>query len=484
MERQQSAQVSGPGKGQTWAWDRIQGGDATCKANQALHGKAQDLQQAIKDNAHYDRTAYIDAIDPVTFVDKITVPTFLACQWQDEQTGGHCANLVRKFTGTKKKWFTFTNGVHTDSLDPATYVRWYDFLQLYVAKIAPGELAAATFAASPVIYNQAMGIEDSAIVMPPDPIWAQPTYDGALAAFEALPQVRVLFDNGAGTGTAHAGRPGDPYASYEASFATFPVPGTTARRWYFGPSGALSDATPNASEITTYDANPRALPLADFTGGTGGGGLWGNAGQWSWNWKPNPAGTAVSYVSAPLAKDTTVVGAGAVTVWARSSAPDADFQATISEVDAKGNETFVQNGWMRGSQRALAKGSKTIFGHASTELEPVPSFASRDLQKMPSKAFTKVTIPLYYQGHTYRAGTRIRVTIAAPNGTQPVWSFNEALPRAGTTKVDIAVSPKMPSSLVLPVVPGVTPAAQPTCGVLRSQPCRTYVPLTNRTTAK
>ena len=121
LERQQSAQVSSPDQGQPWAWKRIQEGDATCKANQALHGKAQDLQQAIIDNSHYDKTAYIDSIDPATFVDKITVPTFLACQWQDEQTGGHCANLVRNFTGTQKKWFTFTNGAHIDSLDPATY---------------------------------------------------------------------------------------------------------------------------------------------------------------------------------------------------------------------------------------------------------------------------------------------------------------------------------------------------------------------------
>jgi hypothetical protein len=41
----------------------------------------------------------------------------------------------------------------------------------------------------------------------------------------------------------------------------------------------------------------------------------------------------------------------------------------------------------------------------------------------------------------------------------------------------------MPSSLVLPVVPGVTAAAQPECGVLRSQPCRPYVRLTNHTAA-
>ena len=68
---------------------------------------------------------------------KIKVPVFLACQWTDEQTGGHCPTLAARFTGTRRKWFTFTNGTHIDSLDPATFTRWYDFLELYVARRAP-----------------------------------------------------------------------------------------------------------------------------------------------------------------------------------------------------------------------------------------------------------------------------------------------------------------------------------------------------------
>ena len=68
---------------------------------------------------------------------KIKSPVFLACQWTDEQTGGHCPTLASRFTGTTRKWFTFTNGTHIDSLDPATFNRWFDFLELYVAHRAP-----------------------------------------------------------------------------------------------------------------------------------------------------------------------------------------------------------------------------------------------------------------------------------------------------------------------------------------------------------
>ena len=84
---------------------------------------------------------------------------FLACQWTDEQTGGHCADLGRRFTGTSRKWFTFTNGVHTDSLDPATFNRWFDFLELYVARRAP-KLSPALKALAPQLYQQVLGVPD------------------------------------------------------------------------------------------------------------------------------------------------------------------------------------------------------------------------------------------------------------------------------------------------------------------------------------
>jgi hypothetical protein len=405
----------------------------------------------------------------------------MACQFQDEQTGGHCPALAAHFTGTKKKWFTFTNGAHIDSLDPETYNRWYDFLQLYVAHQTPAQNVGVTAAAAPVIYQGAMGLpQDDLVTMPLDPIQAMPTYDLALAAFEKLPSVRVLFDNGAGKSPAGSFTAGNPYPGFEKSFSQFPVPGVTARQWYLGPKVTLTDR-PGGKGVDGYTHNAKALPPTDFGGSTGGGGLWGNASQWQWNWKQNPSGTAVSYLTAPLKADTTVIGAGAVHLWVRAATPDLDLQATISEVSPDGHETFVQNGWLRASERKLATGTNTIFRQKSTLLEPIPSMLAADARPMPKNRFAEVVIPLYYEGHAYRAGTRIRVTIAAPNGTQPIWSFAETWPK-GTAKVSIAFSPKMPSSLVLPVVPGVVvPTPLPPCPSLRNEPCRAYVPMANRT---
>jgi predicted acyl esterase len=485
-QRQQNAEPAvNAQSGQAWAYQRIKAGDQTCKANQALHGEAENLLKVIRANNSF-HAKLANSLDPITMVHRIHVPVFMACQWEDEQTGAHCPDLVSHFTGTRQKWFTFTNGAHIDSLDPYTYDHWYDFLSLFVAHRAPALDAALVQASAPVVYQQAMGLPDNdAVTLPPDPIQAIPTYQGALAAFEKVPEVTVLFDNGAGRSPSGTFTAGNPYPAFEHGFSSFPVPGTRARYWYLGPGGALMNSKPRRRQIDWYTSNARALPLTDFGPNTGSGGLWGDASQWSWNWKPNPPGTAVSYLTAPLEQNTTVIGAGAVHVWVRSSTPDVDLQATISEVDPDGDETFVQNGWLDAAYRALSHNSDNESDQPSTLLEPVPSLLASAKRPMPRGRFVELTIPLYFEGHVYRAGTRIRLTIAAPNGTQPVWSFSQTEPARGTARVSVEFSRRTPSSLILPVVPGMgVPTGIPPCDSLRNEPCRPYVRLVNRTTRR
>jgi uncharacterized protein len=479
-QRQQNAEPASPGHGQAWATTRIEEGDQTCAANQALHGEAANLMEKIKANSTYDPPV-ADPLDPVTFVKKINVPTFMACQWEDEQTGGHCADLAEHFTGTKRKWFTFTNGAHIDSLDPYTYDRLYDFLELYVAHQAPILNAAVVHAAAPIIYQEAMGLPKTDLVtLPSDPIQEQPTYESALAAFEALPEIRVLFDNGAGTSPTGETTAGNPYPAFEQSFSKFPIPGTKARSWYFGPHGTLNEKAPGSEGVDSYTSNANATPLTDFGANTGSGGLWGDASQWEWNWAQPAVGSAVSYVSAPLTSDTTAIGGGAVHLWLESSTPDVDLQATVSEVRPDGDETFVQDGWLRASERKLAATSDNMFKQRPTLLQPIPTFLASDLESMPAGQFVPVTIPLYFEGHVYRAGSRIRVTIAAPNGTEPVWSFSQTEPAGTTANESVAFSPSMPSSLTLPIVPGVSvPTGLPACPSLRNEPCRPYQAFVN-----
>src|SRR5207248_8039621 len=162
---------------------------------------------------------------------------------------------------------TFPNGAHIDSLDPYTYDRWYDFLELFVAHQAPIVNQAVTRAAAPVIYQSAMGVND-AVTLPLDPIQQQPTYPSALSAFEALPQIRVLFDNGAGQSPTGSTTAGDPYPGFEQSFSGFPIPGTTAQTWYFGQGGTLTQQPPTAEGVDSYTSDAKAVPLTDYSANT------------------------------------------------------------------------------------------------------------------------------------------------------------------------------------------------------------------------
>jgi predicted acyl esterase len=463
-ERDYDALPASPTTGQSWAYTQIKNGDTTCQANQALHGEAVNTVANIYANSHYV-PAVADPLDPITFVHKIDVPTYLACQWTDEQTGGHCADLAEHFTGTRWKWFTFDNGDHIDSLDPVTLTRMFDFLELYLARRAPA-LAPVPKALSHLIWTTAMGIDG--LTFPPDPIQGMSSYTAALAAFQALPSVRVLFDNGAG------GSPFYPIPAFEQSFARFPIPGTQARSWYLAPGGLLTASKPHKLTVNRFTWDKAARPATSFAGTNtsgGPGGLWGSTPDYAWT--ENPSGTAVSYVTAPLTANTVAIGAGAVQLWIKASVPDVDLQVTVSEVRPDGMETFVQDGWLRASDRELDPSKSTL-------LEPVPSLRAMDVAPLPHGRWTEITIPLYYEGHVYRKGSRIRIVIAAPNGDQAVWSFSQTHPNGGHAKVWVAFSRSMPSRLILPIVLGVAvPTALPQCPALRGEPCREYRPAAN-----
>src|SRR5581483_12080962 len=117
---------------------------------------------------------------------------------------------------------------------------------------------------APIIYQAALGVPG--VTLPDDPLQGRATYAEALSAYEALPPVRILFDNGAGRAA------GTPYAGFEQSFASWPLPGTTAQSWYLNADGALTDAAPAAAGADAFTADPKARGLTDFTGNTGPGG--------------------------------------------------------------------------------------------------------------------------------------------------------------------------------------------------------------------
>jgi uncharacterized protein len=452
-DRQEEARPAG----QDWAQRRIEEGDETCRTNQALRSQTRDLLREVDDNPYY-LPGRGDTLAPYTFVDRIAVPVFLAGAWQDEQTGGHFAQMLDRFDPDVPVKFTLTNGTHIDSLGQAVATRYAEFLDFYVARRVP-TLGAGPRGVAPVLYSILTGVEG--VQLPPDRFAGVTDYEAALDDYEAEPPVRVLFDTGAGAA------PGAPVPAFEASFERWPPPATTATTWHLGRDGTLARERPGrgdgGSDRYTYD--PSARPQTSLAPGS-------VEAAWlalpPYEWRPAPDDKALSYVSEPLAEDTVMVGSGSVDLWLQSTAPDVDVQVTLTEVRPDGKETYVQSGWLRASHGRLEEGS--------TRLRPRHTHLERDAEPLPEGKFTSLRVELVPFGHVFREGSSVRLIIGAPGGDRPRWTF-DALTYEEPVTNEVGRSTARPSRVVLPVVPGIdVPTGLPGCPSLRGQPCRDFAP--------
>jgi hypothetical protein len=445
--------------GQGWEQARVDGGDATCLENQLLHGQKVDLiEQALSYEFYPPKLT--DPLKPQNFVSEIDVPVFLAGAWQDEQTGPHFAGMLGNFAAAPVKRFTVYNGVHVDGFAPQVAAEWFNFLSFYVAKKIP-KVDPTLRQLAPTFFATQFG---APIPLPPDRFDAFGSFEEARAAYEAEPDLRIVFESGADA-TLGAGV---PVGTFEQTFSGWPIAGTTARRFYFQPNGLLGDSAPGASA-----AGAASSFLFDAEEGQRvvlrSGSVWDPLPDY--DYQPLRADYAVAFESAALGETLVLAGHGSVDLWIRSTANDADLEVTLTEVRPDGMEMYVQSGWLRASHRALSP--------ESTELRPVHTHREQDGAALTPGDWTQVRIELMPFAHVFRTGSRLRVAIDTPGDSRAVWRFL-LKELQSDTRHTIGHSAEHASSVVLPVVPGISvPSPLPPCPSLRGQPCRTYQPLTN-----
>lgn len=439
-------------EGQGWATDQIEAGDDTCAANQRLRLQNPDLLELITASPFWTDEIAAE-LAPRLFADRITVPTFIAGAWQDEQTGGHFATMLDRFTGTEHLYATLVNGLHTESVGPAVLPRLVEFLDLYVAERTPSLAVARGIAP---LFAGAL-YDTTEVTLPADDRFAGMSYADALAAFESEPPIRVLFEEGAADGfPARA-----PMPRFEAGFSAWPIPEAVASAWYLGQDGQLDDSPNGQSSSVDYLALPDAIPPTFFDEASGN--LWSV--DVEYDWQESGLGTYAAWATDPLDTETVVIGSGSVDLYLQSNLGDTDLEVTISEIRPDGQEMYVQSGWLRASHR-------TVNTTASTDLRPVHDHLEADASPLPDGEFELVRVELFPFAHVFRAGSRIRLTVDAPGGNRPVWEFDTI---AGGERVTIGLGAAQPSRLVLAVVPSVdAPDTYPECGALRGQPCRPY----------
>ena len=455
-DRQSDARPA-PQGGQQWARILARRGDRRCRANQKLRLQTQNARAEQARNPFRTPSIY-EQRGAQAWMSRIEVPTFLAGQFQDEQTGGHFPMSLGLLARNPKVWITLQNGVHVDSLGPDVITRWLEFLKLYVADEIP-EIPAPILSLGGALYRYLADADAKPIVQ--SRFAGTTDLAAARAVFERDPRVRILMENGTGpTG------PGTLGSSWELGFSAWPIREVRPTPWFFGPGGVLAPERPAQAVSATYTGDARARPRQTLPG-SGEGDAW--KAQPRYDWRPVAAGKGVGFTTAPLAEDVVIAGSSSADLVVSSSARDADLQVTLSEVRPDGNEVYVQSGWLRASHRKLD-------ARRSTPLQPEPTHLARDAAPLVPGRPALVRVPIFPVAHAFRKDSRIRVTVQAPGGERPRWAFEDTLER-GRTRTTIASG----SSLVLPVVAGATaqgtPLRAPTA--LRGQPSRRYVPATN-----
>jgi len=217
-------------------------------------------------------------------------------------------------------------------------------------------------------------------------------------------------------------RPEDPTNFGQAN--TYPLPGTSQTSYY------LDTDTSGAGKLSTSRTKGGSQDLLFNIGLTGSislphfqdiGGMFGMNISLDYPSKINLFDipfTEQSYTTAPLTKDVTIMGAPKLTVYYQSSQAYTQLDPCIYEVAPDGTETVVSWGWYEGHN---GKAWSTV----DTSSQPIEMTACY---------------------HRFKAGNRIKLEIATAD-------LISALPIFTPTLIWLFHNKKMPSRLMLPVVP-------------------------------
>jgi putative CocE/NonD family hydrolase len=123
------------------------------------------------------------------------------------------------------------------------------------------------------------------------------------------------------------------------------------------------------------------------------------------NMRSNDA-KALTYTTPPLPRAVSVAGHPVVHLWLSTDAPDLDVFAYLEEVDPDGNSTYVTEGILRASLRALARAPFENLGL------PFHSYFQSDVKPIPEGEAVELVFDLFPVAHRFRSGNRLRLAIA------------------------------------------------------------------------
>jgi uncharacterized protein len=396
---------------------QLTGDDEQCRANIEQRKASNAVQPEGLVQAYGQREATADSwavrSSPVRFLHRVTAPTQVVHQYQDEQTGprGGPVLFERLPRGVPKR-LIMSNGFHNDGVWSTK--EWID-------------------------------------------CWVLKHGRGCGNVTDPRKRVRLHFENRYARGALLVTKP------YLA--ASYPLPETRWRRLYLGADGRLSRAkvvdghvryvsTQTGRQTTGALGRRRAVePLAKLA------------------FTPGPD---VARYDLVFNRPTAVAGPMPLRLWLSSTATDTDVFADVLDVnDRTGEVTYVQRGVLRASHRAVdvRKSDRVLRGpfrdvvyrywHPHVDPKPLTPLEPQRLE-----------IDINPVGHVFRKGHRMVLLVHSPPAADPLSQYAWS-PEQPTAVNTIHQGPGMRSSLLVPMLPALPPMAArpPACGELAGQPC-------------
>lgn len=390
-------------------------GDVTCLAHLAINGATGQASSPPTLTAHPFEDAYWANHDLLHRTKRIDIPVLSMVDWQDEEVGSR-AGYYWNNLDPRKTWLVGTNGQHDIYLSRSFRADLFAFFGHYLK--------------------------------------------GAHNGFKHTPHLQLWQDTTASGGAQSSdAQLTNAKPSLIVTQRRLPLR-VRANRLYFTSTGALSPRRPTASS-GAQSFVPAPGPAVNFdvpsavTGGDGG-----PAGEAPWQTSTSTTG-ALTFTSPPLAKSVVVAGPASVNLWVNTALPVGALQATLSDVRADGQETYLQRGWLDLTQRAVDK-------RLSTPLMPFHPQTLASVRPMVPGKPSLARIELPNVSHVFHKGSSIRITLDAPSPTGD-WAF-DAVPTGVATVNSNRVHP---SSLVLGVMrTGIRTGRLTACSQMPGTPCR------------
>jgi len=431
--------------------------DATCMTNQAQHAANPPFNpfvQALQPQNNYD-SEFFKERSPFWWADQIATPTFLVEAWQDEQVGSRATHLLERLPATTPWKFLGTNGDHGEYYGDAVFPHILRFVSYYLRGEAPaadrGTVTETNTVTEPELLPNGKAHPNKTTTRT-ETVNRPMTFAEELAEYQAEDRVILNWETSGDKRTPR----------WTSTHKTWPV-ADVADRLYATADGGLTPAKPAAIGKVDYRYAP----------GVGsqerGGYKLLEVPASSWADKP-PAGTSASFTTAALTADKVLAGPASVDLHLSSTAPDTDLEITLSEVRPDGKEMFVQQGWLRASHR------KEITD-LSTEVRPFQSHQATDVAPLVPGVSSLMRVEIFPFGHVFRAGSQLRITVAAPHVKPDLWGFT-VLPTPSLNSIHTGGATA--SSVALPLISTATvpdsARALPLCNLsmvlVRNQPCR------------